>query len=146
MDISAGTVTANQVATLLNGNAAFAALFIANVTTPGVMASTAPIAGVVLAGGKDLMTVVATFSEPLSAAVDAGFGTTVTGAGAFTVTPNDGTNGGRLTGVLTLTTQVTGAPLSGVSTLNTAVTTVDRNGVAAAAGTSLTVTMTPAPA
>ena len=138
-----GAPQAIAVTDALNANADFSALFIASVVVSNAMTNTVTAAAPLI-GGKDLMTVVATFSEPLGAALAAGFGTDVAGAGGgFTLTANAGTDDGRLTGVLTVTSQITGKPLSGVSTLSTAVTTKDRSGLAAAAGASLTVTMTP---
>ena len=140
-NLTPATITAINVADALNGNAAFSALFIASVAVSadmdGTVTTVAP-----LTGGTDLMTVVATFSEPLSAAVagNFSFSNTVTGTA---LTANAVTNAGLLTGVLTLTAQTADTFVAGVSTITTAVGVTDRSSLAATAGATLTVAMYP---
>jgi putative cell wall-binding protein len=130
--------TASSVAIALGGNAAFSALFIATVDTSGPIA-TSSVAAAPFAGGADLLSIVATFSEPLSAASAGNFSSTVTGTIALPTVA--ATDDGRLTGVLTLTLPTNATVTNGVSTLTAAIGVKDRNGNAAAAGPSLTVAL-----
>jgi len=140
-NLTPATITAINVADALNGNAAFSALFIASVAVSanmdGTVTTVAP-----LTGGTDLLTAVATFNEPLSAAVAGNFSFSNTVIGTA-LTANAVTNAGLLTGVLTLTAQTADTFVAGVSTITTAVGVTDRSSLAATAGATLTVAMYP---
>jgi hypothetical protein len=127
VDATAGGMLASTVANTMNANAAFSALFLANVTTPGIMDNT-DLATVALTAGTDKMTTVATFSEPLKTALAAHFTSSVTGALAIKAAAT--TNNGLLTRVITLEQQTGATIVSGVATLTVDANILDRNGVA----------------
>ena len=116
------------VTNLLNGNAAFSALFIANVSTSDAMTGQVVEAAHAFTGGTDKMTTVATFSEPLKTALAANFTSSVTGALAIKAAAT--TNNGLLTRVITLEQQTGATIVSGVATLTVDINITDRNGVA----------------
>lgn len=130
MDITEGNATQSDVANVLNANAAFSALFVANSTTDGTIEDTV-IATTALTTGADAISIVATFSEPLSSALIGDFtftGFTVSGPAAIKTVI--GTDDGRLIGVLTLTGTSADVILPGVDTVTAAVAILDRNSVA----------------
>jgi putative cell wall-binding protein len=129
MDITAGTVLMEDVATVLNANAAFSAIFVANTTTAGVIALTA-VASTPLTTGADAISIVATFSEPLSAAVIGDFTFTGFTVANPTIKASVGTDDGRLIGVLTLVGTSGDTILPGIDTVKAATGILDLNGVA----------------
>ena len=137
LNIDLTTATGITATNALNGNAAFSALFIADVVNAASIANI-DVAATALASGTDVVTTVATFSEPLGSAIAADFifSDTVTGTALNVV---DATNDGLLTGIITVNSQSNAIFVSGVSTLTTRVNVLDRNGVAAAAGATLIV-------
>jgi len=135
-----GTTTAEALATVLNSNADFSALFVANVLAGGVLADVATgvaaQAGTAdaLAGGLDLLTLTLTFSEPLGAGDETDVtisNTAITDQAGKAIVTNALTDDGRLTGVIGVTVQTSGAPLSGVSTATINADFKDLNGNAA---------------
>jgi hypothetical protein len=127
---TAGTTLASTVTNVLNANAAFSALFVANVGTPGVLDATGIAALTPLTGGADAISIVATFSEPLSAAAIGEFtftGFTVAGAA---IKASVGTDDGRLIGVLTLVGTSADTILPGIDTVTAGINILDLNAVA----------------
>jgi putative cell wall-binding protein len=142
---SASTKTLTITAANTSQGPAIAALCAANADASAVVTVTANGTGgdytldawtaesLTLAGGQDLITFTATFSEPLGAAASVDFTVQNATVNTIAIKTVAGTDDGRLTGVLTITGTTASTIVPGVTTMTVATAVLDLAGNAVSA-------------